>query len=188
MDPPISGSRRLARILNVAESSADSRLNGMNSAVSADRQLGSEHASMGIWARGGLTVTGLHREFADPGWRHRGKYRALKQFIMNWNNWPSYEDRAAMLDGPPHKSMSRDEKARVAAVVRCLCQRDGHPIPKWVRRARPSRLGVALVDDLPIRSSRLGTLSPFARSVRDETPKPAAAYRVWFEPATLSVR
>ena len=41
------------------------------------------------WAAGrGAAVRSVayKKEFNDPGWAPRGQYRALKQFIMNWNN------------------------------------------------------------------------------------------------------
>ena len=136
--------------------------------------------SMGIWARGGLTVTGLLAEFRDPGWAIRGQYRALKQFVMNWNNFDSPTDRAAMLDGPP-RGMTRDEKARVAALVRCLCERDRHPLPGWVRRTRAARgpHGVFLIMDRSLNDD--AELMTYPRLIMDQTPLSAARYRVWFE-------
>lgn len=143
-------------------------------------------AQMGIYARGGLTVTGLLREFRDPAWAGRGQYRSLKQFIMNWNNWPDSADRSAMLDGRP-RGMPRDERTRVAAVVRCLCERDGRPLPWWVRLARPakSRHGVFAISDRPLESPATGGMDRYSRAIRDCTPAPAHRYRVWFDPAFL---
>lgn len=148
------------------------------------------HGGLGIWERGGLTVTGLHREFADPAWLHRGQHRALKQFIMNWNNWPSFADRAAMLDGPPHKRMPRDRKARIAAVVHCLCERDHHPLPKWARRFRVSGRsgGVMLLSDTPFSRNGASAPSRFEVIIRDKTPSAAQRYRVWFDPSILDAR
>lgn len=144
--------------------------------------------SMGIWARGGLTVTGLLKEFRDPGWAVRGQYRALKQFIMNWNNWPARADRAAMLDGPPPRDMTRDEKARIAAVVRCLCERDNHPLPGWVRRTRPaSKPGVMLISVEPVLRDTPAA-DAFGRIVMRDTPEAARRYRVWFEAEMLEAR
>ena len=138
------------------------------------------------WTRGGLTVTSLAEEFADPGWEARGKYRALLQFIMNWNNWTSREDRDAMLDGPPPDEMPEDEKARIAAVVHCLCERDNHPIPEWVHSVRARRRGgVFLVNDWHLRNW-VGRTTAFGRLVRRRTPATARQYRVWFEAETLS--
>ena len=140
------------------------------------------------WTRGGLTVTGLVDEFADPAWAARGKYRALLQFIMNWNNWPDPDDRNAMLDGPPSDELTEEEKARIAAVVKCLCERDGYPVPEWVHGARArKRGGVMLVLDQHYRN-RFGIADGFYRVVRRETPKPARRHRVWFEPETLDKR
>ena len=149
-----------------------------------------EHAGdlPACWTRGGLTVTSLHEEFSDPAWEPRGKYRALKQFIMNWNNWPSPQDRSAMLDGPPPDDMPEDEQARIAAVVHCLCDRDGHPLPDWVRSKRARRRGgVSLIRDQHYRS-RVGLVDGYDRLVRRETPMIARRYRVWFLPETLEAR
>ena len=149
-----------------------------------------EHAEdlPACWTRGGLTVTSLREEFSDPAWEPRGKYRALKQFIMNWNNWPSQEDRSAMLDGPPPDDMPEDEQARIAAVVHCLCDRDGHPLPDWVKTKRARRRGgVSLIRDQHHRS-RVGTVAGYDRLVKRETPKIAWRYRVWFLPETLEAR
>ena len=140
------------------------------------------------WTRGGLTVTSLLDEFNDPGWEPRGKYRVLKQFIMNWNNWSSQEDRSAMLDGPPPAEMSEDEQARIAAVVHCLCERDGHPPPDWVRGKRARhRGGVLLFLDHHYRN-RLGIVDGYDRLIKRDTPEIARRYRVWFLPESLEAR
>ncbi len=127
----------------------------------------------------------LQREFDDPAWEPRGKYRALKQFIMNWNNWPSYEDRAVMLDGPPPAEMPEEEQARIAAVVHCLCERDGHPMPDWVHSKKAKRRGgVSLILDKHYRN-RFGFADGFDRLVKRETPRAARVHRVWFLAETL---
>ncbi len=138
------------------------------------------------WTRGGLTVTSLAEEFADPGWEARGKYRALLQFIMNWNNWPGKEDCDAMLDGPPPNGMHEDERARIAAVVHCLCERDNHPVPQWVHGVRARRRGgVFLVNEIFLRN-RIGWPSPFGKMLKKRTPATAHQYQVWFEAETLN--
>ena len=143
---------------------------------------------LGCWVRGGLTVTGLADEFAGKGWEPRGKYRAILQFIMNWNNWPDHDDRAAMLDGPPPDTLSEDEKARIAAVVHCLCERDSHPLPEWMRKYRANRRGgVRLISDRPYRN-RWGWASGFNRTIKKRTPRSARHYKVWFDAETLNKR
>ena len=138
------------------------------------------------WTRGGLTVTSLLAEFRDPGWEPRGKYRSLKQFIMNWNNWPSPKDRAAMLDGPPSDEMTEDEQARIAAVVHCLCERDSHPVPEWVHGKRARRRGGALL--FGDQCSGLLGLDGYGRLIKRDTPARARSHRVWFLPETLEAR
>ena len=156
-----------------------------NPEVSVQKHVGDMPA---CWQRGGVTVMSLHVEFNDPAWAPRGKYRALKQFIMNWNNWPSREDRSAMLDGPPPDDMPADEQARIAAVVHCLCERDGHPLPEWVQTKRARRRGgVPLISDRHYRS-RIGFVGGYGRLIKRETPKPARRYRVWFLPGMLEAR
>ena len=140
------------------------------------------------WTRNGLTVTSLQREFNDLRWKPRGQFRALKQFIMNWNNWPSREDRAAMLDGPPPDDMPTEQQARIAAVVHCLCERDGHPIPDWVHDKRaPRRGGVLLISDRHYRN-KYGYVDGFTRLVKRATPRTARSYRVFFEAEMLGCR
>ena len=136
------------------------------------------------WTRGGLAVTDLHTEFQDPAWSARGQYRALLQFIMNWNNWADSEDRAAMLDGSPPEGMPDDQKARIAAVVHCLCERDGYPIPDWVHGHRARRGGVFLTHDLKL-GNRPFWPSVYTRHIRGATPATARRYRVWFDAKTL---
>jgi len=140
------------------------------------------------WTRGGLTVTSLRDEFNAPDWEPRGQFRALKQFVMNWNNWPSQSDRAAMLDGPPPDDMPIEQRARIAAVVHCLCERDGHPIPDWVADKRaPRRGGVLLIADRHYRN-RYGYADGFTRLVKRATPRTARGHRVFFEAALLDSR
>ena len=131
------------------------------------------------WTRGGLSVTTLADEFADPAWVKRGKYRSLLQFIMNWNNWPDEADRSAMLDGPPPDSLTMDEKARIAAVVHCLCDRDGWPIPEWVHELKARRRGVSLIRDTYMSRS-------YMRHIRRRAHRIAKMHRVWLEPGSLS--
>ena len=149
-----------------------------------------EAPDLGCWERGGCTVSSLQQEFNDPGWVPRGQYRALKQFIMNWNNWPSSDDRAAMLDGPPPLEMPMDQQARIAAVVRGLCERDGHPVPAWVHTKRASRRGggVRLLSDRRLKPSRFRPCSEFAKILRQQTPPSARRHRVWFEAGILESR
>ena len=140
------------------------------------------------WTRGGLTVTALADEFSDPLWAPRGQYRALLQFIMNWNNWPSRADREAMLDGPPPADMPEEQRARIAAVVSCLCERDGLAVPGWTRGVKARRRGgVLLVNDDYLRN-RLGWADAWCRSIRRGTPGAAQRHRVWFEAETLHKR
>ena len=107
---------------------------------------------------------------------------------MNWNNWPDFDDRAAMLDGAPPELLTDDEKARIAAIVACLCGRDNHPLPDWVHglKARAPG-GVCLISDRAHRN-RWRWPSAFSRHVKRSTPEAARPYRVWFEAETLEKR
>ena len=140
------------------------------------------------WTRGGLTVTTLQREFNDPGWEPRGKFRSLLQFIMNWNNWPSHEDRSAMLDGPPPAGMPEAEKARIAAVVHCLCERDDHPLPNWVHGVKARCYGGVFLTDETSPHNKLGWTDGHSRIVKRRTHPHARKHRVWFEAEMLEKR
>ncbi len=138
------------------------------------------------WTRGGLTVTTLEREFNDPGWAARGQYRSMIQFVMNWNNWPSTFDRYAMLDGEPSQSMPNDQRARIAAVVHCLCARDGFLIPDWVQGVvAQQRGGVSLTREARL-CNRWGFLTKEIRLLKRRTPRLARKHKVWFEPDLLN--
>ena len=140
------------------------------------------------WTRGGLTVTTLEREFNDPGWVARGQYRSLIQFVMNWNAWPSTFDRYAMLDGAPSESMPQDQRARIAAVIHCLCERDAFLVPDWVPGVvARQRGGVSLVREEQLCNS-WGFPTKEMRRVKRSTPRPARGHRVWFEPEILGRR
>ena len=104
---------------------------------------------------------------------------------MNWNGWPDPEDRAAMLDGPPSDTLTEDEKARIAAVVHALCERDGHPLPEWATGHRAARRGgIRLTADRPYRD-RWRRPTAHSRRVKRRTPPAARTHRVWFDAATL---
>ena len=95
-----------------------------------------------------------------------------------------------MLDGPPPLVMPMDQQARIAAVVRCLCERDGHPVPKWVHTKRASRRGggVRLLSDRRLKPNRFQAHSEFAELLRRQTPLSARRHRVWFEAGLLESR
>ena len=82
-----------------------------------------------------------------------------------------------MLDGPPDEKLAEEERARIAAVVGCLCERDGYPVPEWVYGVKArKRGGVMLVVDEHYRN-RFGMAGGFYRIVRRETPKLACRHR-----------
>lgn len=154
-----------------------------------DEQFGGSELDLpACWTRGGLTVASLQREFNDPGWAARGQYRALIQFAMNWNAWPSTFDRYAMIDSEPPDSMPMDQRARIAALVHCLCERDHFIVPDWTEGVRARRRGGVLLIDDARTCNMFGCLTDTARQVKRVTPEAALRYRVWFEPEILDRR
>ena len=121
------------------------------------------------------TVVGeLPAAMAVPGGRGAG-YWPVVQLIKDWNNQP--ESRAPMLAGGLPEGTDATVAAKIAAVVHALCQRDGHPPPKWVASAR-SPVDVALVPDVDLES-------PYGRRLRRDAPGVCHHHRVYFSVVDL---
>ena len=110
---------------------------------------------------------------AEPS--SRGQFQPLIQFVMNWNHRP--ELRAKMLEGPPPEGADRFHLASIAAVVHCLCARDGLTVPEWVHRYRvdPERT----LSGIPVTSD-------FGRLVKSAAPPQCAHHGVYIEPEALA--
>ena len=118
-------------------------------------------------------VSDMPALMAEP--TSRGQFRPLIQFVMVWNHRP--ELRAGMLDGPPPDGGDRFHLATIAAVVHCLCARDGIPVPEWAYRykAHPERT----MAGIPVTSD-------FGRIVKAEAPPQCAQHGVYIEPEVLA--
>ena len=79
------------------------------------------------------TAAGLPSRMAEPG--HRDPYRVpLLQFVADWN---VSSDRVAMIRAAPvYEGDDPLILSAVAAVVHALADRDGVPLPDWVRLHR----------------------------------------------------
>lgn len=106
--------------------------------------------------------------------RGRDHFRALVQFIKDWNYWVA--DRAEMLAGEPSGDADPFHLACIAAVVHALAARDSVEVPEWVHRhrAEPPRL---------ISGHSLDT--NYGRLIASEAPPVCARHGVYFEAEML---
>ena len=126
-----------------------------------------------LLARRYVVVGELPALMAIPG-RGAG-YLPVVQLIKDWNNQP--ESRELMLAGGLPAGTDPTAAAKVAAVVHALCQRDTHPLPKWVPAAR-SPVDVALVPDVDLESS-------YGQRLRLDAPGVCRYHRVYFSVVDL---
>ncbi len=116
-------------------------------------------------------------EIADIAPLSRGDDRPfvpIAQFVKDWNRDPSR--RTLMIDSPP-TLWSREHRTALAAIVRCLCARDSHPIPRWARTVEPL--------SAPYSLSGVDLESKFGHFVRANTSGLAAALNVFFDRSLL---
>ena len=109
----------------------------------------------------------------EPG-RGAG-YLPVIQLIKDWNNEPG--SRTAMIDEGPPAGTDAVTAAKIAVVVHALCDRDEHPIPDWVMRAR-SPQETTLVPGIDLRSW-------FGRRMRARAPAACHYHRVYFSVENL---
>ena len=87
----------------------------------------------------------------EPG---RGPgYPPVIQLIKDWNYLPPC--RSAMISEAPPAGMDPVTAAKIAVVVHALCDRDGHAVPGWVRRAR-ARQEATLMPGVDLRAHPRG--------------------------------
>lgn len=119
-------------------------------------------------------VRGLPTAMARPG-RGAG-YLPVIQLIMDWNNEPGL--RSSMIDEGPAADTDPVTAAKIAVVVHALCDRDDHPIPEWVMRAR-SPFETTLVPGINLQSW-------FGRRMRASAPEACHYHRVYFSVENLA--
>ena len=112
-------------------------------------------------------VRDLPALMARPG---RDHYRALVQFIKDWNYWVA--DRDEMLDGSPPPGGDPFHLACIAAVVHALTVRDGVEVPDWVHLYRAAC--EQTISGIPVTTD-------FGRLVAAEAPATCAHHGVYFE-------
>ena len=127
-----------------------------------------------LLARPYMVVGELPAAMAVPGGRGAG-YWPVIQLIKDWNNQP--ESRESMLASGLPEGTDATAAAKIAAVVHALCQRDGHPLPEWVRSAR-SPVDVALVPEVDLDS-------PYGHRLRRNAPGVCRHHRVYFSAVDL---
>ncbi|WP_419840302.1 hypothetical protein [Candidatus Poriferisodalis sp.] len=117
---------------------------------------------------------------ADDG---RGRIVGLRQLAKNWAI-AATDQRAAMIsvEPRPHRwfhrlTRRRFDLARIAAVVRALCDRDEVPVPTWVGAHRASR--AVCLNDRKLTDSR------WDAHIREIAPAACAVHNVWFAPVDL---
>ena len=84
--------------------------------------------------------------------RDRDVFRAepviITQFCRDWRSWP--EDREWMLEGEPDPDSDPYDLAKVAAIVRGLCERWDHPTPAWIEGVRAPTEILLFLDKVPL--------------------------------------
>ena len=100
----------------------------------------------------------------------RMRTRPLFQFIADWNWMP--HRRSEMIADPPPAKGDPFLLASLASVVHALCDRDGIPVPGWVK-------GVRVDEERTL--SGLPADSKFGRVVRRKAPSACSEHGVYFE-------
>ena len=145
-------------------------------------------------------VGGIEVEFTEDGNWIQKRYRAaelpevlardrhvtraeatiLVQFCRDWRAWP--EDREWMLEGAPDLEASDPyDLAKVAAVVRGLCERWGHQTPEWIEGVRAPTEILLFLQDTPLHV-------PYERRVRALAPPACAKHGVYYEADMLEYK
>ena len=99
----------------------------------------------------------------------------LVQLTRDWNNRPT--ERDWLLSGEPTLGCNTYDLAKVAAVVRGLCERDGHSVPGWIEGVQ-APTDILLLLDAP-------TDSPLGVDIRSRAPTACAEHGVYYEPEFL---
>lgn len=127
-----------------------------------------------------LRACELPRLMADDD--GRGRISGIRQFVKDWA--VAGDRRIEMIDVVPrahrwwHRlTRRRFDLARIAAVVRALCERDDVAVPAWVMQHRASR-PVCIID-------RKMTDSKWDSHIREIAPAACATHDVWFTPVDL---
>ncbi len=116
--------------------------------------------------------------------RDRDVFRAepviITQFCRDWRSWP--EDREWMLEGEPDSDSDPYDLAKVAAIVRGLCERWDHPTPAWIEGVRAPTETLLFLD-------KKGPVHPgWERSIRALAPSACAEHGVYYEADMLEYK
>jgi len=142
---------------------------------------------------------GVEVEFLDDGRWVQKRYRAaelpgvlardldvpraesviITQFCRDWRTWP--EDREWMLEGEPDPAGDQYDLAKVAAVVRGLCERWDHPTPAWIEGVRAPTEILLSLDKVPLNPG-------YERSIRAVAPPACAKHGVYYEADMLEYK
>ena len=107
----------------------------------------------------------------------------MRQFIKDWAASDVLRREQMIADAPRrwrwwHRvGPRRFDVAKIAAVVRGLCDRDGVELPTWVRHHRASR-------PVPLTDARLQA-TPWTTYLLAQAPTACAAHNFWFDARSL---
>ena len=146
------------------------------------------------------TIDGVEIKSEEDGRRIRKRYRAadlpmaiardrevpraeqshLKQFCRDWRHWPG--DREWMLDGVPDSGSDPYDLAKVAALVRGLCDRWGQPSPRWIEGVR------APIDIILFLNEPVDLDDPWDRALVEDAPPACAQHGVYYQSDLLEFK
>ena len=106
----------------------------------------------------------------DPAWRRR--LVPLTQFIMDWNQ-TDHEARVEMVATAPDSDCDEFYRVATATVAHALCDRDGVPVPKWIRNC--------VLDQDSIVVRHVSPSGRYGRLIVENAPRICRAHRLYFE-------
>ncbi len=110
----------------------------------------------------------------------RAEVVIITQFCRDWRTWP--EDREWMLEGEPDPAGDPYDLAKVAAIVRGLCERWDHPTPAWIECVRaPTEILLFLDKGRPVNPGYEATRRALA-------PPACAEHGVYYEAEMLEYK
>lgn len=138
-----------------------------------------EYAEDGNWIQKRYRAAELPEVLARDRGMPRAEATAIIQFCRDWRSWP--DDRDWMLEGTPAPGADPYDLAKVAAVVRGLCERWDHPTPDWIEGVRAPTEILLFLEGTPL-------YPPYERRVRALAPPACAVHGVYYESDMLEYK